>query len=117
MARASDSRLRTQSPGLALLLLFSLCGCRGPVPHVVLYCAHDREFAEPILAEFTCRTGWEVVVRYDSEANKSVSLCEDLLREAGRPRCDVHWNNEIIGTIRLERAGILASYDSPSARE
>jgi iron(III) transport system substrate-binding protein len=94
-----------------------LVGCRSAEPSVVLYCAQDREFAAPILEEFTRRTAHEVVVRYDSEANKSVSLCEDLLREAGRPRCDVHWNNEIIGTIRLERAGILESYDSPPARD
>src|SRR5262249_47222189 len=41
---------------------------------------------------------------------------DDLKREAGRPRCDVHWNNEIIATIRLQRLGILEPYDSPSAK-
>jgi iron(III) transport system substrate-binding protein len=100
---------------VAACLLVS--GCRSAAPHVVLYCAQDREFAEPILDEFTRRTGYEVVVRYDSEANKSVSLCEDLLREAGRPRCDVHWNNEIIGTIRLQHEGVLDSYASPAAQD
>lgn len=91
-------------------LLFSRGG-----PRVVVYCALDREFAEPILAEFTETTGLEVVKRYDTEANKSVGLYEDLIREAGRPRCDVHWNNEILATIRLQRQGVYAPYESPSA--
>jgi iron(III) transport system substrate-binding protein len=88
------------------------CASRGG-NQVVLYCAHDREFAEPILEEFTRRTGIQIVARYDSEANKSVSLVEALLREADHPRCDVHWNNEILGTIRLERAGAIEPYESP----
>src|SRR5438128_241756 len=100
---------------LAAALAAALAGCGSSANRVVLYCAHDREFAEPILQEFTRRTGLDVVTRYDSEANKSVSLVEALLREANRPRCDVHWNNEILGTIRLQRAGVLAAYASPSA--
>ncbi|MCI0684201.1 MAG: extracellular solute-binding protein [Gemmataceae bacterium] len=84
-------------------------------PRVVVYCAHDRKFAEPILAEFTKRTGLRVDKRYDTEANKSVGLYDDLVREASRPRCDVHWNNEILATIRLERQGVYAPYQSPSA--
>ncbi len=82
---------------------------------VVLYCAQDREFAEDVLKDFTRRTGLEVVPRFDTEANKSVSLYEDLVREARRPRCDVYWNNEILGTIRLQRRGLLEAYASPSA--
>jgi iron(III) transport system substrate-binding protein len=116
----SDRNKSRSGLGACVSLLFACflaSGCRSAAPHVVLYCAQDREFAEPILDEFTRRTGYEVVVRYDSEANKSVSLCEDLLREAKRPRCDVHWNNEIIGTIRLERECILDSYDCPAARD
>jgi len=44
-----------------------------------------------------------------------VSLVETLVREASRPRCDVHWNNEILATIRLQQKGILQPYASPSA--
>jgi iron(III) transport system substrate-binding protein len=90
-------------------------GCRSAKSRVVLYCAHDREFVEEILKDFTKESGLEVVPRYDSEANKSVSLVEDLIREAKRPRCDVHWNNEILGTIRLQRHGVLEAYQSPAA--
>jgi iron(III) transport system substrate-binding protein len=82
---------------------------------VVVYCAHDQEFADAILKEFEQKSGLTVDVVYDTEANKSVGLKENLIREAGRPRCDVHWNNEIIGTIHLQERGILASYASPSA--
>ena len=90
-------------------------GSGTSVPRVVVYCALDREFAEDVLAEFTKRTGLEVDKRYDTEASKSVGLYDDLIREAGRPRCDVHWNNEILATIRLQRQGVYASYESPAA--
>jgi iron(III) transport system substrate-binding protein len=101
---------------LGVGVLLAVAGCGGPADgskRVVLYCAQDREFAEEILKEFTRRTGVEVAVSYDTEANKSVSLYETLVREASRPRCDVHWNNEILGTIRLEKKGLLEPYDSP----
>jgi iron(III) transport system substrate-binding protein len=106
--------------GGCLVLAAGLCGCGSgsadPKSRVVLYCAQDREFAEDILKDFTRRTGLEVLPRYDTEANKSVSLYEELVREAKRPRCDVHWNNEILATIRLQRLGLLEPYASPSAR-
>jgi iron(III) transport system substrate-binding protein len=96
-------------------LLLSLAGCRSSSKdRVVVYCALDREFAEPILKEFTQKTGLGVVPRWDTEANKSVGLYSDLVSEQSRPRCDVHWNNEILATIRLQRQGILQPYASPS---
>jgi iron(III) transport system substrate-binding protein len=100
-----------------LPLLAAGCGGseRGANSRVVLYCALDREFADEVLQDFNRRTGLEVVPRYDTEANKSVSLYEDLVREAARPRCDVHWNNEILATIRLQKQGLLEPYQSPSA--
>ncbi len=102
---------------ICLLALFaSLPGCGGcRRADIVVYCAHDREFAEPIFERFEKQTGLKLDKRYDTEANKSVSLYEDLIREAPRPRCDVHWNNEILATIRLQERGMLAPYDSPAA--
>jgi iron(III) transport system substrate-binding protein len=85
-------------------------------PSVVLYCAQDQEFAEGVFADFQKRTGLTVSPKYDTEADKSVSLYVALLREKDRPHCDVFWNNEILSTIRLQRAGLLEAYDSPSAR-
>jgi iron(III) transport system substrate-binding protein len=105
---------------LALGFVFLLTGCGSSAPEaksrVVLYCAQDREFAEQVLDDFNRANGLEVVPRYDTEANKSVSLYEELVREARRPRCDVHWNNEILSTIRLQRQGLLEPYDSPAAK-
>jgi iron(III) transport system substrate-binding protein len=100
------------------LLLTALPGCSGcrRAEVVVVYCAHDREFADPIFQRFEEKTGVKVERRYDTEANKSVSLYEDLIREAARPRCDVHWNNEILATLRLHEKGVLQPYESPSAK-
>src|SRR5262245_19393940 len=113
------SKLVTRIP--LLILLLGVCALAWfyslPTrPRVVVYCALDREFADDILADFTKRTGLEVVKRYDTEANKSVGLYEDLMHERSRPRCDVHWNNEILATIRLQREGIYAPYESPAAQ-
>ena len=99
---------------LTLLCLF-LTGCPRSQPRVVLYCAQDREFAEESLAEFTKSTGIKVVPEFDTEADKSVSLYQNLIQEKARPRCDVFWNNEILSTIRLERQGLLEPYASPAA--
>jgi iron(III) transport system substrate-binding protein len=82
---------------------------------VVLYCAQDREFADQLLQDFTAETGLAVDPKFDTEANKSVSLYVELLHEKDRPRCDVHWNNEILSTLRLQRQGLLEPFDSPAA--
>jgi iron(III) transport system substrate-binding protein len=95
--------------------LAALAGCSRPGARVVVYCAQDREFAEGLLADFTRQTGLAVVPKFDTEANKSVSLAVELEREAGRPRCDVHWNNEPVGTVRLARKGVYERYESPNA--
>jgi iron(III) transport system substrate-binding protein len=109
-------RIRALFCALLGAALSHLAACqRSAAPQVVVYCAHDREFAEPILQRFTKQTGIRVLSRYDTEANKSVGLYEDLIREAPRPRCDVHWNNEILATIRLQERGVLQPYDSPAA--
>jgi iron(III) transport system substrate-binding protein len=100
---------------LVCLAPLALTGCTKE-NRVVIYCAHDPEFAKPILADFEAMNGLTVDARFDNEANKAVGIIDDLIREAGNPRCDVHWNNEILGTIRLQRQGVLELYDSPSAK-
>ncbi len=88
----------------------------GSSSRVVLYCAQDQEFAEESLKEFARRTGLEVAPKFDTEKDKSVSLYLELLKEKGRPRCDVFWNNELLMTMLLQRQGLLEPYDSPSAK-
>jgi iron(III) transport system substrate-binding protein len=101
---------------LACCVLLPALGCRHDASQrVVVYCAHDQEFADGILKQFEKQSGLKVDVIYDTEANKAVGLKESLIREAGQPRCDVHWNNEILATIYLQKKGILQPYASPAA--
>lgn len=97
-----------------LLLLALLAGCTPSNSRVVVYSAQDPEYAEQIFRTFE-ESGTSVAPKYDTEANKSVSLVVELEQEAGRPRCDVHWNNEPLGTIRLARKGVYEPYESPEA--
>jgi iron(III) transport system substrate-binding protein len=101
-----------------VLLAVCAIGCprSASEPRVVLYCAQDEEFAVPLLNEFSQHAAIAVAPKYDTEADKSVSLYQELIAEKNRPRCDVFWNNEILSTIRLQKQGLLESYDSPAAR-
>jgi iron(III) transport system substrate-binding protein len=96
------------------ILLSAGCSSRPP-SRVVVYCAQDQEFAEGLFDDFTKRTHLPVAPKYDTEATKSVSLTAELAMDAKRPRCDVHWNNEIIGTINMQRQGLYEPYASSAA--
>jgi len=96
----------------SVFLFLAAAGCQSSQPRVVLYCAQDREFAEGILGEFTTQTGLAVAPKFDTEADKSVSLYREVVEEKNRPRCDVFWNNEILSTIRLQKQGLLEPYAS-----
>jgi len=101
---------------LGWLLLGTSAGCLRPAGReVVVYTALDREFSQPIFDAFTQKTGIRVRAKYDTEANKTVGLANLILREQARPRCDVFWNNELLHTLRLEKAGVLVAYPSPAA--
>ena len=82
---------------------------------VVAYTALDSEFSEPIYRSFTADTTIAVLPKFDVESTKTVGLVNALIAEAGRPRCDVFWNNEILNTIRLDRKGLLEAYPSKAA--
>jgi iron(III) transport system substrate-binding protein len=77
---------------------------------LVVYCAHDAVYAASIIKAFEAETGIRCVVRYDTEATKSLGLVESLIREEKAPRCDVFWNNELLGTMDLAERGILQGY-------
>jgi iron(III) transport system substrate-binding protein len=77
-------------------------------PHVRLYCSQDEPFARSLLQDFMTSTHLKVRAKFDPEANKSVGLYGEIVQDRMRPRCDVFWNNEILGTIRLEQQGLLA---------
>ncbi|PQO44892.1 extracellular solute-binding protein [Blastopirellula marina] len=94
-----------------LLLPCLILGCRPAASNeVVVYTALDQEFSEGHFDAYQEETGAVVVPKFDTEANKTVGLTETLFAEKDRPRCDVFWNNEILNTLRLKKAGMLASY-------
>jgi iron(III) transport system substrate-binding protein len=77
---------------------------------LVVYCAHDAVYSREILDEFTRQTGIKVSVRFDTEATKSLGLVNLLVAEKDNPRCDVFWNNQVLGTIHLQSKGILRPF-------
>lgn len=114
MRVSSTNRLLT---AMALVLVIAivvpwLLDQRTKQEHeLVLYCAHDSVFADSIIRQFEANTGIKVQVRYDEETNKSLGLTNLLIAEKSQPRCDVFWNNQTLGTIRLKEEGLLASVD------
>ena len=114
-----DSRRVSPCAGTVLCLLALACGgCwSGSEPQVVVYTALDSEFSQPILRHFTADTGVEALPKFDTESTKTVGLAEAIIAEAGRPRCDVFWNNEIMHTLRLQNLGLLDTYQPPTADE
>jgi iron(III) transport system substrate-binding protein len=92
------------------------CGCTPQSPsEVVVYTALDREFSEPLLVAYEQQSNVRVLPKYDVESNKTVGLANELLASSGRGRADLFWNNEILHTIRLEKAGRLVPYLSREA--
>ena len=86
-------------------------------PSVIVYTALDQEFSEPIFQEFTQQTGIAVHGKFDTESTKTVGLTQAIFAERAQPRCDVFWNNEIVNTLRLDQAGLLASYEAKAAAD
>lgn len=77
---------------------------------LVVYCAHDAVYSREVLDEFTRQTGISVAVRFDTEATKSLGLTSLLVAEQNNPRCDVFWNNQVLGTAHLKSLGLLQPF-------
>jgi iron(III) transport system substrate-binding protein len=77
---------------------------------LVVYCSHDSTFSDEILRDFERETGVRLVVRFDTEATKSIGLINLLIAEREHPQCDVFWNNEVLGTMQLQQLGMLQPY-------
>lgn len=104
---------------LALALAISCGGGGAPAEtrkEVVLFCAHDPIFSEPIVQEFERQTGIKVLLRTDAEAAKTVGLVTRLIARKEHPECDVFWNNELAQTLVLRAEGVLEPY-KPAAAE
>ncbi len=94
-------------------------GARGEAADksVVVYTALDREFSEPILNAYAKANGVRVLPKFDVESTKTVGLTNLIAAEAGRPRCDLFWNNEILNTLRLKEKGLLAPFQPSHAAD
>ncbi|MFM7976780.1 MAG: hypothetical protein ACKO8U_17055, partial [Pirellula sp.] len=103
---------------IGLLMGLTLGGCvQRSESSATIYCAADREFAVPILDAFERANFKEgkssdpqsdqVVRVFDVEASKTLGLVTRIEQESSLPKCDVFWNNEIMHTIRLQKAGLL----------
>lgn len=101
----------------ALLILALLTSCGGEPADVVVYVALDRAHSEPIVRAFEEQTGLVVDAHYDVEANKSLGLRTRIQEESNNPLADVFWNNEVVQTVLLADAGLLAPYTSPNASD
>ncbi len=98
-----------------IVCIFILFGWGNTVAeNVILYCALDQIFSEPILEDFEKQGQYKIKPVFDTEATKTVGLVNRLIAEKKNPRCDVFWNNEIVRTIVLKRKGVLQSYISPN---
>ncbi len=100
---------------LAFILMVAGCRPAAQGPEVVVYTALDSEFAQPIFQEFSNLTQILTLSKYNLESTKTSGLAEEILAERARPRCDVFWNNEILDTLRLDREGLLDSYQPTQA--
>lgn len=104
---------------LVLLISFaatfcSIVGCQsGGSDPLVVYCAHDSIYSEEILRRFEQKTGIPVVIKFDTEATKSLGLLQQLIAEKRNPRCDVFWNNQVLGTMDLVDEELLHPYKGP----
>jgi iron(III) transport system substrate-binding protein len=121
----SSRRSSLRANGLALLLLLTGCPDKPappPVapaaeePRVVVYCAHDRDFAEPILDELSKQSGLAIDAKWDAEATKTTGLIQLLEAEKERPRCDLLWSNEAAQAAVLAKEGVIEGYTPFAAR-
>lgn len=80
---------------------------KAAVSVVILYCAQDQTYAEPLLKQFEQDTGIKVKAVYDSEAVKTVGLANRLLAERSHPQCDVFWGNEELRTRLLAAQNVF----------
>lgn len=79
---------------------------------VVLYTTADDPVVQKVLAAFkAAEPGIDVRIVTDTEATRG-ALMERVLSERAKPKADVWWSSEVIGTIKLAEAGALMPWAS-----
>ena len=76
------------------LMLAALAGCSPDRPRRGAVLRPGQGVRGGRSGQFREKTGLEATPKFDTEADKSVSLFNELEEEKDRPRCDVFWNNE-----------------------
>lgn len=84
---------------------------------VVLYSSADAAILEPMVKEFEGRTGIMVQLVGDTEATKTTGLVQRIISEKERPRADVWWSSEALGTVALANADALEPFASSAERD
>ena len=96
---------------VALLTIYDFNASAGlfskSAPEVIVYCAQDQTYAEPIFRDFQKETGIKVRAVYDNEAVKTVGLANRLLAERAHPQCDLFWGNEEMRTRQLAAQNVF----------
>jgi iron(III) transport system substrate-binding protein len=113
-------RWREKNPSffpILLTILFGIFVSTASAKDVIVYCALDQPYAEPVIAAFEKKTGINVKPIYDSEAVKTTGLVNRIIAESKHPQCDVFWNNEKLRTVMLSDKGLLESYESPLIKQ
>lgn len=110
--RPSNAPLAALSAAIILLAAWTMfqTAPMSKRERLVVYCAHDAVYAEDILRKFERETGIRVDVKFDTEATKSLGLVQQIIQEGKSPRCDVFWNNELLGMKELQDQGLLQPY-------
>ncbi len=105
--------------GAASLVLAASCGRPGAneAGSVVLYSSVDDALLREVAGQFERDTGVRVLVVTDTEATKTTGLVQRLIDERGRPKADVWWSSEALGTVRLNREGALEAAAPASVME
>ncbi len=84
---------------------------------MVVYTSVDQVYSEPILREFTERTGIRARPVFDVEAAKTVGLAQRIIAERTRPRADVFWSSEFSHTLLLAKRGLLQPHQPATASD
>lgn len=75
---------------------------------VVLYSSVDDALLAEAVKLAERETGLKIKVVGDTEATKTTGLVQRLIAERDRPKADVWWSSEAMGTCKLASEGVLA---------
>jgi iron(III) transport system substrate-binding protein len=99
---------------ILLGLVLAACGKKEGAPgEVVLYTSLNEPTTRAVTDLFEKRTGVKVVIRADTERDKTVGLVRRLIEERPQPKADVFWCSETANMVRLKSLGVLAKPPSP----